>query len=166
MPNNEMYDAEYNLGSKKEGVGDIIFMGKDAEIYPSGQVNVSIRGNQQFVPNFLVKAASEAILPLNVNNLMCENTATDYREGSRFVRNLRAVHPFEAYLMVEGSGTRTVPIFDDEETTGIMVINREMMANNREADDAYYNLNGQKVSAPRKGIYIKNGRKVLVNDKR
>jgi hypothetical protein len=76
------------------------------------------------------------------------------------------VHPFEAYLMVEGSGTRTVPIFDDEETTGIMVINREMMANNREADDAYYNLNGQKVSAPRKGIYIKNGRKVLVNDKR
>ena len=30
------------------------------------------------------------------------------------------------------------------------------------ADDRYYNLNGQVVDRPAKGIYIKNGKKVIV----
>ena len=30
------------------------------------------------------------------------------------------------------------------------------------ADDQYYNLNGQKVDRPVRGIYIKNGQKVIV----
>ena len=48
-------------------------------------------------------------------------------------------------------------IGDDEETTGIRNAQFE------EAEpDAYYTLQGQRVENPRKGIYIKNGKKVVV----
>ena len=48
-------------------------------------------------------------------------------------------------------------IGDDEETTGIRNAQFE------EAEpDAYYTLQGQRVENPRKGVYIKNGKKVVV----
>ena len=34
--------------------------------------------------------------------------------------------------------------------------------NNQEEDGAYYSLNGARVSSPSKGIYIKNGKKVIL----
>lgn len=51
------------------------------------------------------------------------------------------------------------PCFDDDETTNIenATTSEEMKAN-----DVYYNLNGQRVSNPQKGVYVHNGRKVLV----
>lgn len=51
-------------------------------------------------------------------------------------------------------------VFDDEVTTGIKIIdnNREAIDNNR----VYYNLNGQRVAQPAVGLYIVNGRKVVV----
>lgn len=40
--------------------------------------------------------------------------------------------------------------------------NEELRAKNEESDDAIYDLSGRRVSNPQKGIYIKNGRKVLI----
>lgn len=45
-------------------------------------------------------------------------------------------------------------------TTGISVIDNEKTAGN--ADDNWYDLQGRRVVAPQKGVYIKNGRKVVV----
>ena len=46
----------------------------------------------------------------------------------------------------------------DDETTGIKTTGD----NDRMRNGVIYNLNGQKLSAPRKGINIINGRKVIV----
>lgn len=49
-------------------------------------------------------------------------------------------------------------VFDDEETTGITPIdNGEFMM-----DNVYYDLNGRRVEHPTKGLYIVNGKKVIV----
>jgi hypothetical protein len=49
-------------------------------------------------------------------------------------------------------------IFDDEETTGVTNI-RTKKADVR---DEYYNLAGQRVAQPTKGLYIVNGKKVFI----
>ena len=160
MPNNEMYDDKYNIGSKQEGEGDITFIGIDVEVQASENLAVGSRGNQRFVPRFQALQSSEEVYALNVNNLWDENTESSYVEGSAFIRNLRNVRPFEAYLVVEGSGSRAVPIVFDEETTGIDLMRKSQGTTHV---DAVYDLQGRKVTtAPRKGIYVVNGRKFVV----
>ena len=66
-----------------------------------------------------------------------------------------------AYLKVPaaagGEARQFMPLFGDSETTAIMSVNTEGIT----AND-YYNLNGQRVSQPAKGLYIVGGRKVMV----
>ena len=62
----------------------------------------------------------------------------------------------------EGDDIIAIPVFgsingDDDDTTGIDVNSREPMAN-----DIWYNLQGQRVDKPGKGLYIRNGKKVLI----
>ena len=47
---------------------------------------------------------------------------------------------------------------EDSEATGIEIVEEDAA----KADGIYYNLNGQRVTAPTKGIYIKDGKKVYV----
>ena len=54
---------------------------------------------------------------------------------------------------------RVVMGFDDGETTSIQTIN---VTPNSQQDAPVYNLNGQRLNAPKKGINIVNGKKVLV----
>ena len=84
--------------------------------------------------------------------------ATDY--GFYYVNKSAAtLDAGKAYLDAEGSvGARLSFIFDDEETTGITDNKRDTITNNGE----YFNLAGQKVAQPQKGLYIVNGRKVVV----
>ena len=55
-----------------------------------------------------------------------------------------------------GEARRMVMVFDGE-ATGISTVQGEGIKAN-----GYYNLNGQRVAAPQKGLYIVNGKKVLV----
>lgn len=50
-----------------------------------------------------------------------------------------------------------VMVFGDDDTTGIQAVNGETQTVN-----AYYNLSGQRVSQPAKGLYIVNGKKVII----
>ncbi len=64
-----------------------------------------------------------------------------------------------AYLPADVAGARSFIAFGDE-TTGIdatLTDNVEMTN-----DKAFYNLQGQRVAQPRKGLYIVNGKKVIV----
>ena len=65
----------------------------------------------------------------------------------------------KAYLAVPESALATAPSFFwfDNGSTGIENVNRETITNNR-----YYNLNGQCVANPTKGLYIVNGKKVVI----
>ena len=60
------------------------------------------------------------------------------------------------YLIISGAGAREfVPI--DGMATGIS----EMSDVSRKTDDAYYDLQGRRVLYPTKGIYVKNGKKII-----
>ena len=68
----------------------------------------------------------------------------------------------KAYINIDVSGGAKISLlFDDNETTGIEEINSADNTASK-TDDTYYNLNGQKVSKPTRGIYIHNGKKVVV----
>ena len=61
----------------------------------------------------------------------------------------------KAYLSYSGGGARE--FFSLDETTGIEDINRETITNNR-----YYDMQGRRVENPTNGIYIVNGKKVVI----
>lgn len=69
----------------------------------------------------------------------------------------------KAYLQLPTkffAGTRSIGVtYDDEGTTGIWTIGQGALKSER---DVWYNLQGQRVDKPKKGLYIRNGRKVVV----
>jgi len=76
-----------------------------------------------------------------------------------------AIPTNKAYLKVETSllppaeARQLVAVFDDGETTSLRKIrNEELGIKNA----VFFNLNGQRVAQPTKGLYIVNGKKVLV----
>lgn len=65
----------------------------------------------------------------------------------------------KAYLPAGSfSGARAIALVFDDESTGIA----EMQAVKNVENGKFYNLNGQQVAQPTKGLYIVNGRKVVV----
>ena len=157
MPNNENYDPIYQLK------GDFEFTGTNVQVFSTDEIGTVVYRNKRFVPNYLNKEASQSMLPLNVNNLWDKNTKADYTEGSAFLRGLRAVRPFEAYMMMEeGMAAPTaIPVFGDGTPTGIdaLLVNSERVNN-----EIWYSLDGRKLQGKptTKGVYILNGRKVVV----
>ena len=65
----------------------------------------------------------------------------------------------KAYLHYDSApGAReSLEINFEDETTAISSVNRETINNN-----GYYNLSGQRVAQPTKGLYIVNGKKVII----
>ena len=63
-----------------------------------------------------------------------------------------------AWLPADVTPSRNFIGFDDE-TTGI----EELKNSKTEELKSYYNLNGQRVANPTKGLYIVNGKKVIIN---
>ena len=81
--------------------------------------------------------------------------------NDEFVKTTSGTIPaFRAYLpLAKGAaGGRLSISFDDEETTGIARVNGESVA----TDGAIYTLNGLRVEKPTKGLYIVNGKKVVI----
>lgn len=85
-------------------------------------------------------------------------------KGNKFVKfNAGTVAANKAYLCVDNSKISAEArelsiIFDDGETTGIT----EMKNIQSESRGGIYNLNGQLVDQPAKGLYIMNGKKVII----
>ena len=68
------------------------------------------------------------------------------------------IKPYRAYIQIaQDAPVKALTFFVDGETTAIEGINAES-----KADDAVFNLAGQRVNKAQKGIYIVNGKKVLV----
>ena len=65
--------------------------------------------------------------------------------------------PFRAYFEVPAVAPARINLHFDDVTTGIEAVNSLM--NNVEG---YYNLSGQRVAQPTKGLYIVNGKKIIV----
>ncbi len=80
-------------------------------------------------------------------------------ENSMHMKAFRAYFDFVDYLSeAEGAESRiSMNFFVDDVTTGIADHRRETITDNR-----YYNLQGQQVDTPKKGLLIKGNKKVVV----
>ena len=155
MPNNENYNAKYNIS------GVVQFIGTNVQVKASDILNVGIKGNKKLIPNYQHQQTGASRYALNVNNQWCQNTSAEV-EGSAFISALRSIRPFEAYLTVSGAeaARRVIPIFEDGESTGII----DLPVSADLADDVWYTLDGRRLLAKptEKGVYINDGKKVIV----
>ena len=75
-----------------------------------------------------------------------------------FVKNDLAIGPNKAWLSISNSNARAITLVFDE-ATGVKEVKEVIEVK----DDSFYDLNGRKVNAPtKKGVYIMNGKKVVV----
>ena len=157
MPNNAEYKDEYRVA------GTITFSSTDVTVKSSESLENGSYSDRTFFPNFINHDANSGFYVLNAANSYVTNTSS-YAEGSRFIKNLRAVRPFEAYIISENNARESLPIFEDTPTWIQLIENSKLIM------DRVYNLSGQQVKIEgdqnygslKKGIYIVNGKKVVI----
>lgn len=93
------------------------------------------------------------VVPTGSYILTLKDGVTAFRKADGSTNTVAANH---AYLTADGAGASILDI-DFGGTTGIENVNRDTITNNR-----YFNLAGQRVSQPMKGLYIANGKKVVI----
>lgn len=140
LPGNH-WGSEYDLSSKT-----IKFIGEGVTVKKGGSQSPVTASNYRFVGN-TVADATENIYGINA-------------AGNSFVLGNGSA-PFRAFFK-SGTFDRTVTSLGigsdtDGNTTGINDVQFE-----KNSDGQYYNLNGQRISQPKKGLYIKNGKKYIV----
>ena len=83
-----------------------------------------------------------------------------YIKGNQFhstpIEGTASIGAFRAYVTAKSAEVKGISWNIDDETTAIQSVRTETMKNT-----AIYNLAGQRVVEPQKGIYIVNGKKVL-----
>ena len=77
-------------------------------------------------------------------------------DGTSTISKGKAYLQTKTELSAPGGARDFSIIFEDDETTGITSTKVE------KGDDSWYTLQGVKVAQPTKGIYVKNGKKVVV----
>ena len=159
MPNNPQYLADYVI------IGLVTFSAENVEVKASDDMPSAKYQDRTFVPNYTNKAGDN-YLALNVNSYYVTNPSTDI-DGSKFIKGLRAVHPFEAY-MTTTSNTRSIDVMDGMTTT----IRNIMMTAESKDIVKVYDTKGVLVKTTKAnddlrkglaaGVYIVNGKKMII----
>lgn len=81
-------------------------------------------------------------------------------DGIGFYRSdgTQTVAAYRAYLTADGAGARLSIDFGDGETTGVADVKSKM----EDERGGYFDLSGRRVAHPTKGLYIVNGKKVII----
>ena len=69
-----------------------------------------------------------------------------------------SLKPFRAYFTVEGGPAARIALSFDNEATGIS----DVRGKTEGVRDVYYDMQGRRVAQPTKGLYIVNGKKVMI----
>ena len=155
MPNNGKYPAEYNLA------GNVTFATAGVvvpeTIYRASQLTTD-NGRIILMPNFLRLYASEYYYVLNVGE-----ARGGHPEGSVFEVNYREALPFQAFTYHEGNQNPSRFISLDElmeGITGIETIEQPQWS----GAEQWWSIDGRKLNGKpsQKGVYIRNGKKVVV----
>ena len=96
-----------------------------------------------------------------VNSYILQNQSGNIGFYKVATANTNVIKPFRAYLTVEGGegpSRLSIDFIENDEPTGVgaALMNNEVMNNE------VYNLCGQRVEKATKGLYIKNGKKVIM----
>lgn len=139
MPNNTKYDDAYRVN------GTVTFSATSATVKASLQAVGTTNGVRTLRPAYETVQAAYDKYAMNAN-------------GSQFV-TYRAASPFEAYFTTTEANARGFIDIFDELPTGIESI---PTVGTDETPENVYDLQGRKVVTPQRGIYIRNGKKVIV----
>ena len=115
-----------------------------------GTPTVNIATGKSFVGTYV----AETVIPQN--GLFLNNNQFWYSKGATKMKGYRAYFSFADVLASASSANARITM-NFNEATGIQDNNRETTTNNR-----YFDLQGRSVENPGKGIYLKNGKKVVV----
>ena len=151
MPNSSEYPGEYILA------GNVTFSAENAPI-PETEPEMDESADRAMAPAFQRMEADEYIYALNVGE-----PRGSYPEGSVFEKNYREVRPFEAFTKHFGdNGSRFMSIADmlDGGVTGIEELKDGKIEEWK--SESWYDLNGRRVLSPSKGVFIQNGKKIVV----
>lgn len=152
MPNHESYADRYNLA------GSITFEGIATTVGIT-EPHARRSGNDLLVANFERRSATAPVQDFFTINREAEG---DNLEGSIFVRNLRDARPFEAYKLTSDPNASYIKLFGGT-ITAIEEVPAEMLKSNDVNADGIYDLSGRRVVAPtQQGIYIRDGKKIVV----
>lgn len=139
LPGNH-WGSEYDLSGKT-----IKFIGQDVTIHKNGELSSVTGSNYRFIGTTVTDATSDIYI---INDA-----------GNQFVLD-DGCAPFRAYFKpgIFDSAVTSLSINNGGGTTGIETMSdvRGMMS------DVWYDLQGRRVENPTKGVYIKNGRKVVI----
>ena len=158
MPNSNDYPAEFNQA------GRVTFSSQNAMVPVTSGNAASMRDSATntmivFYPTMQRIAQNEELYALNVGD-----SQAGYAEGSVFVAGLRDIRPFECYTWhhAHGPAPQFIPINElNGGATGIEDVG-SLMSDGR--GDNWYDLNGRRLQQKptRKGVYIQNGRAVVI----
>ena len=106
--------------------------------------------------------ASEASLKGVYSTTKIDNTAKNYVLSSNQIYSVgtagATINPYRAYIQIaESAPVKALTFFVDDTETAI-----EDISEGNIVEGAIYNLAGQRVNKTQKGIYIVNGKKVMV----
>ena len=158
MPNNPQYLADYVI------VGIVTFSAENVEVKASDEMQSAHYQDRTFVPNY-INLDDKNCFALNVNNYYVTNSSTD-KDGSKFIKGLRSVRPFEAY-MTTTSNTRSIDVLD-----GMATAIKEIMKVSEGTNTIkVYDTKGVLVKTIKandnlrrglaNGVYIVNGKKMI-----
>ena len=108
--------------------------------------------------NLLKGCTTETVVASNANKYVLVN-----KGGTAEFQNLSkqgaTIPAGKAYLDATGAGARSLTIvFDDEDVTGV----NEVRSQKSDVRSEWFDLQGRKVAQPAKGLYIVNGKKVVI----
>ena len=150
MPNSTEYPEEYKLAGK------VTFSAENASV-PESNLVIDESSDIFFAPTFERMEAQQHIYAINVGE-----ERGGHPEGSVFEQNYREVRPFEAYTKHLTGPSRFITLDDLDEGFATSI---EELKNGKIEElksKQWYDLNGRRVLRPSKGLYINNGRKVMM----
>lgn len=139
--------------------GEPVLIVADAGSYKFEAADAAITYSRDDAPQSGALVGAYKTTNADDGNYVLQNGA----EGVGFYKLVAAsnhvINPFRAYLSsAENAAARLAIVFDDEDVTGIETVDHEPSTENQQ----YYDLSGRKVAQPTKGLYIVNGRKVVI----
>ena len=117
-------------------------------------IPVSSEGGTTYNDNLLVGVLTTTEAPSGAYVLISKDGEATFAQT--YDESKATVPAGKAYLMAP-SGARYLSIKFDDNATGISTMKMELTD-----DDVIYNLRGQRVSNPRSGLYIVNGKKIFI----
>lgn len=124
-------------------------------------IPVAVSGTDYSATNKLVAALSETTITTATAgvNYVLSKDGSDNPIFAKVDKDSKPATVFagKAYLHLDASPARELTFNFEGETTGITSNKRETITNN-----GYFDLQGRKVAQPTRGLYIVNGKKVLV----